>query len=117
MRIIGLFAGIIMVLVSIPSMSYAKITIPACGVSTGQVTVVMVLPKGKWLGFSGRTSSGRIIDYPPVKIGSTSISEIFVLGSRGRQISEVRASTWKNYNRKTNLMERRIEDTGWVRCN
>lgn len=40
---------------------------------------------------------------------------ISVVPSKG--ITEARSSTWRKYNKKTNLMEERVDDTGWTQCN
>ena len=125
MRMIGVLVVFAMALAS--SSGRADTSIPDCSPEIGTVTVVLSKAKGKWLGFSGRTSSGEIVDYPPVKMSESGMlvtmiglgtngGQVFELGQRGRELSEVRASTWKRYNEKTSLMEARIEDTGWVSC-
>ena len=110
MRIVGTLIATFMALAL--NSSYADLSIPDCSPGIGSVTVVLSKTKGKWLGFSGRTSSGRIVDYPPVKMSQSGTlvttfglgangGQVFELGHEGRGISEARASTWKKYNTKT----------------
>ena len=95
------------------------IQIAACDARSGVAVVVIAGAGGKWVGFSARTSSGKIIDIPPVKESefgwAGSGSHKFYFGAN-KNVTEVRSSTWKRYNKKTNLMEERIDDTGWVSC-
>lgn len=96
----------------------AKITIGACDPS-GNALVVLAGADGKWLGFSAKTNKGEIIDLTPVLIkdvgwaGSGSKNFSFS-GYKG--IVSVRASTWKSFDKKSNSMETRLDDTGWVAC-
>jgi hypothetical protein len=95
------------------------IDVTACDARGGTAAVVIAGAGGKWVGFSARTSSGKIIDVPPVKKSkfgwAGSGSRMFRFGAN-KNVTEVRSSTWKRYNKKTNLMEERMDDTGWVSC-
>ncbi|MBM9518739.1 hypothetical protein JWG39_02760 [Desulforhopalus vacuolatus] len=94
------------------------IDVTVCDARGGTATVVIANTDGKWVGFSARTSSGEIIDIPPIKkskFGWVGGSHMFRFGAN-KGVTEVRSSTWKSYNKKTNLMEERIDDTGWVPC-
>lgn len=95
------------------------INVIVCDARDGTAVVVIAGAGGKWVGFSARTSSGKIIDIPPVKKSefgwADSGSHMFRFGAN-KNVIEVRFSTWKRYNKKTNLIEERIDDTGWVSC-
>ena len=95
------------------------IDVTSCDPRGGSAAVVIAGAGGSWVGFSGRTSSGKIIDVPPVKKSQFGMagsgSHLFRFGSN-KNVVEVRASSWKKFNRKTNLMETRLDDTGWVKC-
>ena len=97
----------------------APITVLGCSARTGQAVVVLSMAEGNWVGFSARTSSGEIIDVPPVpksKFGIAGTGSHQFRFKANKEIVEVRSSTWKNYNKKTKLMEGRLNDTGWVGC-
>nr|VFK48824.1 MAG: hypothetical protein BECKTC1821E_GA0114239_11349 [Candidatus Kentron sp. TC]VFK52229.1 MAG: hypothetical protein BECKTC1821D_GA0114238_11599 [Candidatus Kentron sp. TC] len=76
--------------------------------------------KGKWLGFSAKTKSGEIIDFEPHKLnyltGIGTVADGNNYYFNNDNIVKVRASTWKNYNNSSELMEGRLSDTGWVSC-
>lgn len=101
------------------SNAYAgSISVEGCSKSTGRAVVVLLNASGNWIGFSAKTSSGEIIDVSPQKFAKFEVksgARQFKFGSNN-DVVEVRSSTWMNFNKKTNLMEQRMDDTGWVEC-
>jgi hypothetical protein len=103
---------IILTIISLSTIAHAEMKIAACG--NGSAVVTWANAKGKWIGFSALTNSGKIIDVAPVKMPNFGIGGSKSFSFRGAGVTEVRSSTWKDF--KKGLMVDRLDDTGWVRC-
>lgn len=103
---------LVTLIVSANPVSAGQLLINACMGSSAAVSAVGV--KGKWLGFSVKTSSGEIRDVSPVKV---SLGGMYQGRFRfnGKDVVSARASTWDK--KKGNGMQGRRDDTGWVNCN
>jgi len=106
-KIISLF----MLIMLFSVYSYAKGIKVTC-FSNGSTNITYIAVKGKWIGFSAKTNSGRIIDEPPKKVSITKTGGENINFPSG--ISAVRSSTWKAY--KNGSMQTRYNDSGWVSC-
>lgn len=86
-----------------------------CSDKQANVSLGYSAAAGKYLGFSARLSSGKIVDFDHIKIGRI-ISGTSKNYNIPKNTDAVRASTWKNYNKNTKLMAERVYDTGWISC-
>lgn len=100
--------------------SYAGyIKIAACDAKHGTAAVVVAGVSGKWVGFSAKKINGDIVDVTPFKVkdfGITRSGTKMIHFNGSKDITEVRASSWKSYDKSSNQMKSRLDDTGWVRC-
>ncbi len=89
-----------------------QLVITSCSGDSASINAVGV--KGKWLGFSVKTSSGEIRDVSPEKLNFGGLYQ-GILRFNGNNVISARASTWDKY--KNGKMVNRREDTSWIVCN